>query len=80
MEAILRYNLPEDRHEFSTAINSQKFAASLFEISSNLRRRVEYKIEFLSSPLESDSDVIDMVCKEIAAILDECGVKEDELI
>jgi hypothetical protein len=42
MEAILKFNLPEDRDDFTLAINGSKMWSILWELDQHLRAEVKY--------------------------------------
>lgn len=48
MEAILKYNLPEDREEFEMAVNSGKMSGLLFEYDQWLRAQIKYAPDEMS--------------------------------
>jgi hypothetical protein len=81
MKATLEFDLDEldDRMAHLRCVKSTDMAIVLFEIMSNLRKRVEYELE----SLEADSDQFDgayVVFRRIGELLDEHGIDIDELI
>jgi len=42
MEAILKYNLPEDKEDFEMAINASKISSLLFDYDQWLRSQIKY--------------------------------------
>ncbi len=81
MKATLEFDLNDldDRMAHLRCVKSTDMAIVLFEIVSNLRKRVEYELE----SLEADSDPSDgayVVFRRIGELLDERGINIDELI
>lgn len=48
MEAILKYNLPEDKEDFEMAINSSKISSLLFDYNQWLRSQIKYAPDEMS--------------------------------
>ena len=48
MEAILKYNLPEDREDFEMAVNASKISALLFDYDQWLRAQIKYAPDEMS--------------------------------
>jgi hypothetical protein len=74
--ARLEFNLSdsEDLASYHRAVNSDKMAIALFEITNNLIRTVEHRAE------HSDKDVIDLFAEELEKIINDCYINIDELI
>lgn len=43
MKSILEFNLPEDRHEFETAIHAVKYISALDDIQQYIRSKLKYE-------------------------------------
>jgi hypothetical protein len=43
MKAILKFNLPEENHEFSNAINGSNMKSILWEMKEYFRERLKYE-------------------------------------
>jgi uncharacterized short protein YbdD (DUF466 family) len=48
MEAILKFNLPEDREDFEMAVNAGKISALLFDYDQWLRSQIKYAPDEMS--------------------------------
>jgi hypothetical protein len=48
MEAILKFNLPEDQDDFDTALDGSKWALSMWEINNWLRSQIKHPPEGMS--------------------------------
>ena len=42
MEAILKYNLPDDQEDFNIALNGGKWALSMWELNNWLRSQIKH--------------------------------------
>jgi hypothetical protein len=79
--ATLTYNLedPDDRMAHLRAIKSTDMAIALFEITSNLKKKCRSIAEDEKQKLNAYS-AMNEVFKGISEILEEQGIKIDELI
>ena len=77
MKATLEFDLdnPDDRIEQLRCLKSLDMAIVLFDIQYNLRKRIEYIIEY--NPKE---DVIELIFKHIGILMDENSINLDEII
>jgi len=66
MEAILKYNLPEDQAEFQIAIDAHKMYSLLFEFDQWMRTQIKYAPDEMS--------------QEKYEALEECREKFHELL
>ena len=48
MEAILKFNLPEDQDDFDTALDGSKWALSMWEMNNWLRSQIKHPPEGMS--------------------------------
>jgi hypothetical protein len=48
MKAILEYNLPDDEHEYSMALQGASFHSVLWKMDQYLRSKVKHSPEYLS--------------------------------
>jgi hypothetical protein len=82
MKATLSYNLndPDDRMAHLRAVKSMDMASALFEISTNLRKKVERRFEDIDNTNNDVFDGIDSVIEEIYNILEDNNIDIDELI
>ena len=70
MKAILEFNLPEDRDDFSLATNASKMWSVLWELDQDLRAKVKY------APDDSNEDKLEAY-REIREKLRELMRDED---
>ena len=83
MKATLEFELPKEQHEFNHTCNAQKYASALFEISHNLRKKINYKADAIrdndDSVGESIYKGIDIVFDLIYIIIEDEGINIDDL-
>lgn len=48
MEAILKFNLPDDQEDFNIALDGSKWALSMFELDQWLRSQIKYPPDTMS--------------------------------
>jgi hypothetical protein len=48
MEAILKFNLPDDQEDFNIALDGGKWALSMFELNQWLRSQIKHPPEGMS--------------------------------
>jgi hypothetical protein len=48
MEAILKFNLPDDQDDFDTAVNGAKWWLAMYELNQYLRSKIKYSEEGMS--------------------------------
>jgi hypothetical protein len=48
MEAILKFNLPDDQEDFNIALDGSKWALSMFELNQWLRSQIKHPPEGMS--------------------------------
>ena len=82
MKAKLIYNLnnPDDRMAHLRAIKSMDMASALFEITTNLKKRIENRFENIDNTNNDVFDGIDAVFEEIYNIIKDNDIDIDELI
>ena len=82
MKATLSYNLndPDDRMAHLRAVKSLDMASALFDITRNLRKKLERRFEDIDNTNNDVFDGIDSVFDEIYNILEDNNVDIDELI
>ena len=67
MEAILKFNLPEDKEEFDTASKAMDWALLVWDIDQFIRNKIKY---------EQDRDgVLQLVRNELNFQMEEKGLK-----
>lgn len=82
MEAILKFDLenPDDRVSHLRCIKATDMAIVLFEITRNLRRQLERKLEHGYPTQLTSYQTLDVVFEEIATLMDDNGINLEELI
>ena len=82
MKATLSYNLndPDDRMAHMRAVKSLDMASALFEITRNLKRRIENRFENVDNTNNDVFDGIHEVFDGIYEILEDNNIDIDELI
>ena len=82
MKATLSYNLndPDDRMAHMRAVKSLDMASALFDITRNLRKKIQNRYEDIDNTHNDVFDGIDAVFDEIYNILEDNSIDIDELI
>ena len=82
MKATLSYNLndPDDRMAHLRAVKSLDMASALFDITRNLKRKIENRFENTDNTNNDVFDGIHEVFDEIYGILEDNNIDIDELI
>ena len=82
MKAKLIYNLnkPDDRMAHLRAIKSLDMASALFEITTNLKKRIENRFENIDNINNDVFDGIDAAFEEIYKVIKDNDIDIDELI
>jgi hypothetical protein len=82
MKATLSYNLndPDDRMAHMRAVKSMDMASALFDITRNLRKKIQNRYEDIDNTHNDVFDGIDAVFDEIYNILEDNNIDIDELI
>ena len=82
MKATLSYNLndPDDRMDHLRAVKSMDMASALFDITRNLRKKIQNRYEDIDNTHNDVFDGIDAVFDEIYDILEDNNIDIDELI
>jgi hypothetical protein len=82
MKAKLEYDLnnPDDRMAHLRAVKSLDMASVLFDITKNLRKKVERQYESIDDTPDDVFDGINTVFNEIYNILESNNINIDELI
>lgn len=82
MKATLSYNLndPDDRMSHMRAVKSLDMASALFDITRNLKKKIEHRYEDIDNINNDVFDGIDAVFGEIFNILEDNSIDIDELI
>ena len=82
MKATLSYNLndPDDRMAHLRAVKSMDMASALFDITRNLRKKIQNRYEDIDNTHNDVFDGIDAVFDEIYDILEDNNIDIDDLI
>jgi hypothetical protein len=82
MKATLSYNLndPDDRMAHLRAVKSLDMASALFDITRNLKKKIEHRYEDIDNTNNDVFDGIEAVFDEIYNILEDNNIDIDELI
>jgi hypothetical protein len=82
MKATLSYNLndPDDRMAHLRAVKSLDMASALFDITRNLKKKIENRYEDIDNTNNDVFDGIEAVFDEIYDILEDNNIDIDELI
>lgn len=82
MKATLSYNLndPDDRMAHLRAVKSLDMASALFDITRNLKNKIENRYVDIDNTNNDVFDGIDAVFDEIYDILEDNNIDIDELI
>jgi hypothetical protein len=82
MKATLSYNLndQDDRMAHLRAVKSLDMASALFDITRNLKNKIENRYEDIDNTNNDVFDGIDAVFDEIYNILEDNNIDIDELI
>jgi hypothetical protein len=74
MEAILKFNLPDDQLQFEEAINGNKYRYIIFELKEHLRQIIKYNSQGFSEDYvracEETRDRICEMCQESSVTVD----------
>jgi len=65
MEAILKYNLPEDNQEFQTAVNGNKYKWVIQEVDQYLRSEIKYNDKLSNDTCKAFELVRDKIREEL---------------
>jgi len=75
MEAILKFNLPYDSHEFKMALDGSKWSSAMWELEQWLRSETKYNSEALS---QEKYDAYCEIRDKIYSILNKDGISFDD--
>ena len=75
MEAILKFNLPDDSHEFKMALDGSKWSSAMWELEQWLRSETKYNAEALS---QEKYDAYCEIRYKIYSILNKDGISFDD--
>ena len=65
MEAILKYNLPEETEEFQTSVNGHKYKWVIQEIDQYLRNEIKYNSNLSNDTIKAFELIRDKIREEI---------------
>ena len=75
MEATLKFNLPDDSHEFKMALDGSKWSSAMWELEQWLRSETKYNSEALS---QEKYDAYCEIRDKIYSILNKDGISFDD--
>ena len=75
MEAILKFNLPDDSHEFKMALDGSKWSSAMWELEQWLRSETKHNSEALS---QEKYDAYCEIRDKIYSILNKDGISFDD--
>ena len=75
MEGILKFNLPDDSHEFKMALDGSKWSSAMWELEQWLRSETKYNAEALS---QEKYDAYCEIRDKIYSILNKDGISFDD--
>lgn len=65
MDAILKYNLPEETEEFETAVNGSKYKSVIWELDQYLRSEIKHNDKLSSDTCNAFELVRDIIRREL---------------
>ena len=68
MEAILKFNLPEETEEFNTCVNASNYKNALWELNQYLRNKSKYSSD------ENEGEIAQKVRDELCRLMSENNV------
>lgn len=66
MEAILKFNLPEEQIEFNLAVNGSSWAHVAWSIDQELRGKIKYSESITEEQRETYQEIRDMLYRVMA--------------
>ena len=75
MEANLKFNLPDDSHEFKMALDGSKWSSAMWELEQWLRSETKYNADALS---QEKYDAYCEIRDKIYSILNKDGISFDD--
>jgi len=73
MEAILKFNLPEDKEEFETASKAMDWAILVWDIDQSIRNRLKYQTEKLDT--SSAKEELELLRNELHELMEDNGLQ-----
>ena len=73
MEAILKFDLPDDKTEFEAATKSMDWAILAWDIDQYIRNRLKYQTEKLD--VSSAHEELEILRKELHDLMEESGLQ-----
>ena len=73
MEAILKFDLPDDKTEFETATKSMDWAILAWDIDQYIRNRLKYQTEKLQTT--SANEELELLRNELHNLMQEDGLQ-----
>ena len=73
MEAILKFDLPEDKTEFEAATKSMDWAIVAWDIDQYIRNRLKYQTEKLDT--SSAKEELELLRNELHSMMEDSGLQ-----
>ena len=73
MEAILKFDLPEDKTEFDTATKAMDWAILAWDLEQHIRNRLKYQFEKLDT--SSAKEELDLLRNELHSMMEDSGLQ-----
>ena len=73
MEAILKFDLPDDKIEFETATKSMDWAILAWDIDQYIRNRLKYQTDKLQT--SSAKEELELLRNELRDLMEESGLQ-----
>ena len=73
MEAILKFDLPEDKEEFDVATKAMDWAILAWDIDQDIRNRLKYQTEKLQTT--SANEELELLRNELHNLMQEDGLQ-----
>ena len=73
MEAILKFDLPDDKTEFESATKAMDWAILAWEIDQSIRNRLKYQSEKLDT--SSAKEELELLRNELHSLMEDSGLQ-----
>ena len=73
MEAILKFNLPEDKEEFEVASKAMDWSILAWDIEQYIRNRLKYQTEKLDT--SSAKEELELLRNELHELMEDSGLQ-----
>ena len=73
MEAILKFDLPDDKTEFDTASKAMDWAILAWDLEQHIRNRLKYQTEKLNT--SSAKEELELLRNELHSLMEDSGLQ-----